>query len=621
MRTKVTLVLVFLNVALFFFIFKFERSWRTERASLEARRRVLGPETSDIRALTLSGPGLTALKLTRQGTDWSLVEPIEWPANPHAVTRIISELQFLEHETSFRVADLARNDQTLADYGLAEPRLTVTFSAGDTDAHPPYTLRIGDETRVGNRLYILSPDGTRVHVVSLSLARTLALTLEELRSDTLFTIPVFEARSLALQNAANLRVRIRRDSARWSFEAPIIARANKPATELTINALNTLRVRSFLPPGATGIPAGTNPFLRITLQGNNRSETLLLGAEVGRTGGNGDRDDIEFQAMLEGKSAAFTVVLPSGLLDALNNAQEVLRESRLLDFEPATVTSVTLAAPNAPEIILQRDPSAPADAPWQLVQRDGGAGARGADPHAIRRLLEHLALLSAQRFQSDAPGDADLEAWGFNQPEREITLAFNLAQGESRTLRLQLGVTTPRDGRAYARVGDERFVYAVDPAILDETTASALAYRDRRLHALSAAARISAIKLTDLADNTLIADQPLQSGDEATALTALAAQLRMINARRFLLDEFAETVTAAGKERPWRYRLEAIITLPGGSGGQTETFTLYLTERLGGTLQLAGSPALAAVFEIEQPLLDALWAVTYADRDPGPPAE
>ena len=29
MRTKVTLILVFLNVALFLFIFKFERGWRT----------------------------------------------------------------------------------------------------------------------------------------------------------------------------------------------------------------------------------------------------------------------------------------------------------------------------------------------------------------------------------------------------------------------------------------------------------------------------------------------------------------------------------------------------------------------------------------------------------------
>ena len=34
MRTKVTLVLLFLNVALFFFIFRFERRWRTDDDTL-----------------------------------------------------------------------------------------------------------------------------------------------------------------------------------------------------------------------------------------------------------------------------------------------------------------------------------------------------------------------------------------------------------------------------------------------------------------------------------------------------------------------------------------------------------------------------------------------------------
>ena len=118
MRTKVTLILVFLNVALFFFIFKCERGWRTEQASLEARRRVLGAETADIRSLRISGPETTPINLIRQGDNWSLTEPIEWPANHHAVSRIINELQFLEHETSFSVADLAKNNQSLADYGL-----------------------------------------------------------------------------------------------------------------------------------------------------------------------------------------------------------------------------------------------------------------------------------------------------------------------------------------------------------------------------------------------------------------------------------------------------------------------------------------------------------------------
>src|SRR5258705_13741561 len=87
MRTKVTLVLIFLNVALFFFIFKFERHWRTEAASLEARRRVLGPEAADIRSLEVTMPG-GSYSLTRARDSWLLTRPLDWPANPHAVSSI-----------------------------------------------------------------------------------------------------------------------------------------------------------------------------------------------------------------------------------------------------------------------------------------------------------------------------------------------------------------------------------------------------------------------------------------------------------------------------------------------------------------------------------------------------
>ena len=66
MRTKVTLALLFLNVALFFFIFRFERTWRTEAASREARRLVLGPETANIRSLELINPAGGGFALTRE---------------------------------------------------------------------------------------------------------------------------------------------------------------------------------------------------------------------------------------------------------------------------------------------------------------------------------------------------------------------------------------------------------------------------------------------------------------------------------------------------------------------------------------------------------------------------
>jgi hypothetical protein len=630
MRTKVTLVLVFLNVALFFFIFKFERGWRTERASLEARRRVLGPETADIRTLRITGPDLPAISLKRTGDDWSLTEPIDWPANPHAVSRIVNELQFLEHETSFSVRDLEKNGQSLADYGLANPRLSVTFTSGE-NADLPVTLRLGDETKVGNRLYVLSADGSRVHVVNLSLARSLSLPVEELRADTLFTIPVFEARSLTLQNSANLRVRLRREASRWSFEAPIIARANKTGTELAINALYSLRVRSFTAPAGESVP-GAAPTLRITLEGNNRRETLVLGTELGTTAiaeaatGSGTsgptaQPDIEFSASLEGKSAVFTVAIPGVLLDALRNAQEVLRETRILDFEPAGVTGLTLGAPNQPELILQRDPAAPADAPWQLVRRDAAQGpqTQPADRKVVERLLEQLSLLSAQKFQSDAPSDADLENWGFNQPEREVTLTLAGAPNTSRTLKLQIGLTTPRDDRAYARLAGERFIYTVDPAILKETTVSPLDYRERLLRELPATAKLTTLKLTDLTDGSVVVERALAEEPAGTPLQALAAQLRTLRVRRFVQDGFVEKMAAGGEERPWRYRLEATVDLPAGTGVQTETETWFFTERVAGTLQLAGSEKYSATFEIEQALLDALWNVTYAKRDPGPP--
>jgi hypothetical protein len=640
MRTKVTLVLVFLNVALFFFIFKFERGWRTEQAALEARRRVLGPETADLRTIRIDGPGLTPVNLVRSGDNWALTEPLEWPANPHAVSRIVNELQFLEHETSFSVADLERNNQSLADYGLDAPKLSVTFTAGGTPGGAaatgaPVTLQIGDETKVGNRLYVLSPDGRRVHVVSLSLVRSLSLSLDELRADTVFSIPVFEARSLSLQNAANLRVRIRRDGNRWQFEAPIIARASKLNVELAINGLNALRVRSFVERGAADPNPASGPALRITLEGNNRRETLLLGEEIGSTalpasatdsspGTASTKPDVEFYAMLEGKATLFTVSLPGALIDALRNAQEILRETRILEFDPAAVTAITLAAPNRPELTLQRlETGAPALNAWQLVRRESGQGpqTQPADSDTVRQLLEKLSLLSALKFVSDAPSDADLENWGFNRPEREITLALGNGTGGA-ALKLQIGTTLGQTGQAYARLSNARFVYLIDAAILPATPVNPLDYRDKLIRELPAAARISAVRITDLTDDATILDQALPPDQpvENQALARLLPELRSLRAGRFVQEGFPEQILTGGEERSWRYRLEATVVLPGGTGEQTETLTLFFTARTGGATQLAGSPELDVVFAVAQPLLDALWTLTYGDKDPGAPA-
>ena len=115
MRTKVTLVLLFLNVAVFFFIFKFEPGWRTEHAAQEARRRVLGAEAANIQSLEIASPGSTpAISLARRDSTWYLTKPFDWPANPLAVQRIVTDLLLLVGRQWFNREKAKKLNEALA---------------------------------------------------------------------------------------------------------------------------------------------------------------------------------------------------------------------------------------------------------------------------------------------------------------------------------------------------------------------------------------------------------------------------------------------------------------------------------------------------------------------------
>ena len=628
MRTKVTLVLLFLNVALFFFIFEFERGWRTDRASREARVRVLGAEAANIQSLEISRAGGAApVSLVKRGNAWFLTRPFAWPANPLAVGRILTDLHLLDHVTSFSVADLLKNGQKLSDYGLDPPTLTVTFSSLDPSAPraaaPPVSLRLGSRTPDGNLLYLLSPDGETVHIVQRSLADSLAQTADQLRADTLFSIPVFEAHFFSLSPVASPALLLRRDGSQWSFEAPVKARASKLDTELTITALDALRVKSFVaaPPADAAL---ANPVLRVSIEGNNRSETLLLYGPVGGAAlpaPNAAPADTEYYARMEDrKDTLFTVVLPGPLKARLDNAAVALRERRLLDFDTGAVTALTLDAPEAAELSLQRLESiatATSLASWQIVRRDAAGQnpqTQRADTGVIQHLLDQLAQLKAREFLSDEPSRSDLETWGFNRPERTVVLTLlGLANAPPATLRLELGLNADRR-QAYARVAGADSVYEVDPEILREIPVTPLSYRDRLLRELPPGAQITGLRLTDLATKAVLADLTFTPGTSPAP-----AALRTLRAQEFVSDHFTPAPSVDGVPRPWKYQLDLAISLVGGpAAAPPETVRLMLGERLGGTTQLAGSPEFDAVWTLEQPYLDALWSLVYGPRDPGP---
>jgi len=655
MRTKVTLLLIFLNAGLFFYIYQFRRTLENRQPD---KNLVLGPETANLQTLEIFTVGsVSSIKIERNAdNNWMLSKPLQWPANEFAVTRIVNELQQLHPYATFTVTELAQTGQTLADYGLEKPPLTLTLTAAAAapgmPAPKPVTLKIGDPTKVGNRLYVLSPDEKSIHVVNRSLAESLSLHLEELRADTLFTIPVFEVRAFRIQPPAPAAgIRISSDNNRWLFESPFKTnnvRANKTATVLAINELHKLKAKTFLDPqnadtARTGL---ATPELQITLNGNNRHETLLIGQPVpavetkttpitpGPTADPAASPTVEYYAQMDDKSPVFTVEISTQLLEKLRDAQEKLRDPHVLDFEPANITTITLSAPNLPEVTLQRLESStanPATAPWQVVRHNGERGPQTlpADREFVERLLQKLSQLTAERFVDDAPSESALGDFGFNRPAREVTISRSKTQIGA-PIKLQIGATSGAESSVYAKLLGQPYVYRVSGEILQDTPVSLLAYRDRLIRELPTGAQITGLKLTDLSNNTVLLETalPLATATNVNpaaapkiskeAIEALVVQLRALRARSFLREEFTNTITVGTEERPWHYRLDTTLSLVGGGAAQTSVSTLYFSDRTGGTTQYVGSPDLSLVFEAEQPLLDTFFAVAYGPKDPGP---
>jgi hypothetical protein len=249
-----------------------------------------------------------------------------------------------------------------------------------------------------------------------------------------------------------------------------------------------------------------------------------------------------------------------------------------------------------------------------------------------------LDLLSAQKFISDAPSAADRENYGFNRPEREITLNLSSGGGprgtDASTLTLQIGVKPEERGSAYAMMANAPYVYQVDPVILDYTPVDIRQFRQRLLRELQEGARITALSLTETGNPKPLYTHQLGEGEtwekalssepaaRQKALIALLVQLRSLRAQRFISESFnADHAESAGTAYPWKYQVEATLALAGGNGAtQTSTTVLQLTDRLDASTQLAGSAEFGVTFAITQEMIDALFALTYAEKhDPGAP--
>ena len=619
MRFKFTVFLLALNVTAFGLIAYLNHQARQIEPSNGGLSRQIGRELIDADRIELHGRGIeTPRILERKGSTWHLIEPMQWSANYFAINRILNQLQFLEEEASFSVDEIEKTGQSLADYGLENPLLKIVIAKGDETV----SISIGTLTEIGNNVYFLGPDALEIFVVNRQFIDSLLVDLNDLRSREIFDIPVFEVDALGLQirsgntaDGSSLKVRLARNNGAWIFEAPLAAKANPALVDNTVNTLTAAKVQRFLETEQTDpiVQGLETPFMQVTIYGNKRRQTLIVG--------NLDPDSQgapQYFAKLEDNPAIFTVLARP--FDALREAQEALRERNFMNFDSSMLSTINISE-NGRKIRLQKLETGEND--WQVLESKGGNDIQPyrADPAIMDNLIKDLSSLRAKGFTADAPSTSDIESYGFNNPRRIVTLSFS--EGDPLTLMLAY----PENNRdaLYAKTNLADFIFKVErSATLRMIPLNTPYYRNRILDILPAAARISALQLTNLQTGEAIFDYALGQenipwndlieeldADHAEHIPVLLGAIRKFEVKSYLLDSYAEAYPVdAEKSLPWRFQLSATIQLPGDETDRIETREYVFTDRLSGTVQVAGSKQYNTIFEIPQSLLDALYELT-----------
>ncbi len=610
MRLQLTYILIALNILAFGLILLLDNRKESYDSKISGLAECIEAAVIETDRIELWGqlPNKSRI-IERQGSKWMLAKPLQWEANTFAVNRIINQLQFIQEEATFFVSDIERSGQSLADFGLATPKIKLIIGRGEKQL----VLSIGDTTEIGENVYLLGPNNAKIYVVSREVIDSLLVELSELRSRSIFSIPVFEIDALELQIKAysgdsNLKVRLGRTSSGWLFEAPLNAQADPVLVANAINSLTAAKVIRFQQNADLVLMGLQEPMMEVTLHGNKRQQTLFIGKKDPSTVGT----EGTYFSKLKDNPTVFT--LPAKPFDALREAQAVLRERNFMSFDPSSINAIQIGQ-GAQEIRLQKLEKGS----WQVIRSGEGANIQPhrTDPALVKNLLENLLELRAIGFAADAPTTTDLNQLGFNDPKRTIKLV-----SPNETVILDLASPESTSNKLYARTSGSIYIYEIDRrATLELLPLDALMYRNRLLDSLPQAASIQTIRLEKIQTGELLFEKSLgaeitswesvlasTADNERVAIFALLAQLRDFSVKKYLLSEFTSSYSIDSQDSvPWMYRLSAEVLLPGDSINQLDTRSYVFSKRLSGTLQIGGSEDQATVFEANQSIIDAIY--------------
>ena len=204
-------------------------------ADPNAKKKVFSYDVEKVNQLQLKSTSgdLTVLSKANDGV-WSIVQPVQAAADRNSVSDVVTSLANLEED---RVVE--ENAADLKAYGLAEPRIDVTFHV-DGEKAPAHIL-FGDKSPTGVGLYAKLADGGRVFLVNTSVDATIDKSTFDFRDKAVLAFEQDKVTSIELASSTQT-IRLEKAGDDWRLVKPLQAPADFVSVSGLLGQLQSARM-------------------------------------------------------------------------------------------------------------------------------------------------------------------------------------------------------------------------------------------------------------------------------------------------------------------------------------------------------------------------------------------
>ncbi|MDA3874176.1 MAG: DUF4340 domain-containing protein, partial [Kiritimatiellae bacterium] len=334
MRSGKTFLLLLAVVGLGGYIWFFElRSLSTEERKAMDRQAFDLP-VERINRIRLRTPDYEVMMFqTKQG--WELEHPKGARAAESVAHQLLARFRTLSRGVLITPADMRKDERTLADYGLAVPRMVLTLGTAADERE----YRIGDPSPLGNALYVKEEASQNVMLVSSDLLEILPENVFAFRDKNLFPMNRSDVRALALI-AGDRVARLEKSDGEWWFRDPFSGYADQEKIpEL---------VEKFLQARLLGVV--NDPSSEVLEAFRSREDVIRMWSATSSVpvevvvGGDVSTEPEACYARLSGQEGL--VMVSKGLRMLVNSEMRVLRDRRVLRTELDAITAVEIQTPD-----------------------------------------------------------------------------------------------------------------------------------------------------------------------------------------------------------------------------------------------------------------------------------